>query len=116
MKRRLHSFRHAFRGIADLWRFGVNFRLQVVAAGGITAIGLWLGFARWEWVAVVICMALVLAGEALNSALEELCDEVTEEQRERIRRAKDMAAGGVLLASLASVFVAILIMASRLLP
>jgi diacylglycerol kinase (ATP) len=47
--------------------------------------------------------------EALNTALELLADEVSLERRERIGKAKDVAAGGVLIAAMVSVGVAALV-------
>jgi diacylglycerol kinase (ATP) len=49
---------------------------------------------------------MVWLGEALNTALELLADEVSLEQRPLIGKAKDVAAAGVLIASLASLAVA----------
>ncbi|MDR9824141.1 diacylglycerol kinase, partial [Vibrio sp. FNV 38] len=42
----------------------------------------------------------------MNSAMEQLCDRVTGEQEEPIRRVKDMAAGGVLLCAVGALAVA----------
>ena len=53
-------------------------------------------------------------GEALNTALEFLADEVSLEIRPRIGKAKDVAAAGVLIAALASVAVAIVILFGHL--
>jgi diacylglycerol kinase (ATP) len=63
---------------------------------------------------VTVCIGMVLSAEAMNTALEQLADEVTEERKERIRRVKDMAAGAVLISSIASVVVALLLVSKRL--
>jgi diacylglycerol kinase len=52
---------------------------------------------------------MVWVAEALNSALEFLADEVSLEKRERIGKAKDVAAGGVLIAAIVSAAVAALV-------
>jgi diacylglycerol kinase len=57
---------------------------------------------------------MVWMGEALNTALEFLADEVSLEIRPRIGKAKDVAAAGVLIAALASVAVAIVILFGHL--
>jgi diacylglycerol kinase len=54
--------------------------------------------------------------EALNTALEFLADEVSLEKRERIGKAKDVAAGGVLITAMISVLVAVLVFWQHLRP
>lgn len=114
LRRRLDAFRHALRGLGTFAGRGVHPRLQLVAAGSTVAAGFVLKLTAGEWMAVVLCIALVLVTEAVNSALEELADELTLERRPRLRRAKDMAAGAVLLATLASLVVAGIIVGQRL--
>jgi diacylglycerol kinase len=58
---------------------------------------------------------LVWLGESLNTAIEFLADEVSLEQRERIGNAKDVAAGGVLIAAIVSISVATVIFLRHLL-
>ncbi len=114
MKKRIESFAHAFRGIRDFISLGTNSKIQLLGAAAIILTGIMLGFTTNEWIAVTICIGVVLSAEAMNTALEELADEVTEERKERIRRVKDMAAGSVLISSIASVVVAVLIVSKKL--
>lgn len=48
----------------------------------------------------MLAIALVWTAEAFNTALELLADEISEEHLERLGRAKDVAAGGVLVAAI----------------
>jgi diacylglycerol kinase (ATP) len=57
----------------------------------------------------MLCIGMVWMAEALNTALEFLADEVSLEQRERIGKAKDVAAGGVLIVAMISVVIAALV-------
>lgn len=114
VKRRLQSFMHAFRGIAEFIRIGANAKIQLLAAIVALAGGWRLGLSRGEWLAVLLCIGLVLAMEAMNSALEVLANEVSEERRPRIRQAKDMAAGAVLIAAITSLAVAGVILCARM--
>jgi diacylglycerol kinase (ATP) len=64
------------------------------------------------WTALVaLCVALVLALEMVNAALEYLMDRVHPEWADEIGRAKDAAAGAVLIGSIASLAVAALLIA-----
>lgn len=94
---RVRSFGYAFQGIATLFREQINARIHLLAVLLITALGLWLELSRSEWCDILLCMALVLLAEALNTALEYLVDLVSPGQHPLAGKAKDVAAGAVLL-------------------
>lgn len=99
MRSLLLSFRWAFQGIRVA--FGQrNFRLHASALVVVVTLGLLVGLSREEWLAVVLASGLVLSMEAMNTALELVCDAVTRERNPLIGRAKDAAAGAVLMAAL----------------
>ena len=64
--------------------------------------------------AITGAIALVWVAEAVNTAIEALADVVTSERHPGIARAKDVAAGAVLLAAIASLVVAALVFVPRL--
>jgi diacylglycerol kinase len=109
INKRIASFRYAFQGLSDLFRSQPNARIHLLAAAIAVALGFYCGISRMEWVALSICIALVLALEALNTALEYLVDLVSPEYHPLAGRAKDAAAAAVLLATLGAVAVGLLI-------
>jgi diacylglycerol kinase len=110
----INAFRHAFRGLADMLRTQRNARFHVAATAAVVAAGFWLDISRLEWVAVVLCMALVLALEAANTALEYLTDLVSPEYHPLAGKAKDAAAGAVLVAALGAAAVGGLVFLPKL--
>jgi diacylglycerol kinase len=72
-------------------------RLHVLAAAGVVAAGCVFALAAWEWVAVVVCIGLVIAAECFNTALERLADRVSREPDPLIRQAKDCGSAAVLV-------------------
>ena len=65
------------------------------------------------WTALIVIMiALVLAAELLNSAFEALVDRLHPEVHPEIKKVKDMAAGAVLMLSMASLIVGLLMLIS----
>ena len=103
------SFPHALRGLREMLRTEPHARFHLLAAIAVVAAGLYLEVTRLEWLALTGAIALVWVAEALNTSVERTCDAITEERDERIRSAKDVAAGAVLLASLAALVVAALV-------
>ena len=106
---RIRSFGYAFRGLGLMILTQPHPQLHALATITVVIAGALLHLRRWEWVAILLCIGMVWVAEAMNSALEFLADEVSLEKRERIRNAKDVAAGGVLIAAIVSVVVAAMV-------
>lgn len=80
----------------------------------VLAAGLWLRLSRMEWALVTLCIALVLALEAVNTALEYLTDLVSPHYHPLAGKAKDVAAGAVLLGALGAVVTGLLIFGPKI--
>lgn len=106
---RLNSFRHAFAGLPVLLREQHNARIHLLATVGVIVLGALLDIVRSDWVLLLLTMALVWLAEALNSALEYLADAAVPEQHELVGKAKDVAAGGVLITAAVAVVVGLAI-------
>lgn len=96
----------ALAGIAHALRAEQSFRTQVVAAAAILGVLAWLRPAPLWWAVVILTVAVVLAAELFNTAIEVLVDHLHPEQHPRIKIMKDCAAGAVLVASLGALGVA----------
>lgn len=105
----LKSFSYAFRGIFFLFKTERNARIQLV----IFLFGILLGFVFkitvTEWLVILVFGALVMALEALNTAIENLCDVVSPELKNSIKNVKDVSAGAVLIASIGAALAGIFI-------
>ena len=114
LSKRLKSFGYAFKGMRTLVATQAHAQLHLLATVLVITAGLYVRLRRWEWVAIMLCIAMVWLAEAMNTATEFLANEVSLEQRERIGKAKDVAAGGVLISAIVSVLVAVLVFWSHL--
>ncbi len=109
IRARLNSFRHAFAGIATLLREQHNARIHLLATVAVVALAFWLEVSRLEWLALLIAIALVWVAEALNSALEYLCDAAVPEAHDLIAKAKDVAAAAVLICAAIAALIGLLV-------
>ena len=109
IRKRITSFRYAFQGIATLFRETPNAAIHLVMAVFAILLGLFFPISATEWLAVIIVIGLVFALEAVNTSIETLSDFVTKERNESIKKVKDLAAAGVLMATIAALAVGILI-------
>ncbi|MCS6929949.1 MAG: diacylglycerol kinase family protein [Saprospiraceae bacterium] len=110
----LRAFQDAFRGILDLIQTQRNARIHALAASLVTFSGFWLGLSLLEWAAVVLCIAMVFALEAVNTALEYLTDLISPAYHPIAGKAKDTAAGAVLLGALGAAVVGVLIFGPKI--
>jgi diacylglycerol kinase (ATP) len=106
---RISSFRHAFRGVYVFITTEHNAWIHLGATIVVCILAAWLGVSFAEWVALIQVIGLVWVAEALNTAIEAVCDTVCPEQHPLIKRAKDVAAGAVLIASFVAVAVGVII-------
>ncbi len=110
MQRLFRSLRYAFRGLGFLVRSQPNARIHLAATVAVVALGAWLQVALTDWALLTLAITGVWAMEALNTGLEQLADRTAPEQHPLVRNAKDVAAAGVLLASLGAVVVGLLVL------
>lgn len=106
---RVKSFRYALQGLRYALITQHNFRIHVVAAFACIGLGvLWrISAEDWRW--IVIAITIVLTAELVNTAFEHLCDVVQPELHASVKAAKDVAAGAVLTASLASAVIGVMV-------
>ncbi|MEO1452157.1 MAG: diacylglycerol kinase family protein, partial [Bacteroidota bacterium] len=94
------SFGYAFKGIATLIRTQAHAKVHLLAIALITPLGLWLGLSVLEWCLIVLCMGLVLSLEGVNTAIEFTVDLASPDHHPLAGKAKDVAAGAVLIAAI----------------
>jgi diacylglycerol kinase (ATP) len=99
------SFRNAFHGLRDVVKTQRNAKIHLAATVAIAVVGWLCGVSRGDWCLLIFTCAGVWAAEVFNTALEILADAVTLERHPLIKRAKDAAAGAVLIMAIAAVIV-----------
>ena len=105
-----HSFACAFAGLRDVVRGGRNAKIHFVIALTVIAAGFCLNISRTDWAILLLTIGAVFAAEAANTALESVVDLASPEHHDLARRAKDCAAGAVLVMAIAAVAVGLLIL------
>ncbi len=114
--KRIRSFGYAMKGLELAWREEFNFRFETIFALATTALGAWFHISITEWLFLIAWFSIVLAAEAFNTAIEELCDMLRTTHDPHVARIKDLAAGAVLVASIGAAASGYLIFAPRILP
>ena len=102
------SFAYAVEGILFVIRSQRNMFLHLLAAIFICVAGLWLNISSTDWRWLIVCIAFVWFAELINSAFEFVCDVVMPELHDSVKRAKDIAAGAVLICAIAAAIIGVL--------
>jgi diacylglycerol kinase len=110
----IKSFGWAFNGLKDCILHEKNFRIQYMIALLVAIAGIFFSISTAEWMIILICFAMVLSFEIINSAIEKLCDLVSPEFNLTIKKVKDMSASAVLLAAIISFIVGCIIFLPRI--
>jgi len=105
LRRRVASFGHAFRGVGAALRSELHLQFHAVATVAVVGGGLYFRLSGTEWALVALAVASVWAAELFNTAIETLTNLVSPEYHPLAGRAKDVAAGAVLLAALGALAV-----------
>ncbi len=101
------SFGHAIDGIVFTLKTQPNARIHTVVTVIVIAAGFFFDIERSEWVWLGLVILLVWFAELINTAFEYLCDLISPEHNESVHRAKDIAAGAVLLVAVFAALIGI---------
>lgn len=116
LKKRIDSFKYAFTGIGTFFKSQTHPKIHLLAAVLVAILGYIYKIDKSEWMILVLTITMVLVSEAFNSAIEMLSDKVSEEFHPLIKKVKDIAAGAVLIAAIASIIIGLIIFAPKIFP
>jgi diacylglycerol kinase (ATP) len=111
----LTMFRDAFRGIGLAVTSERSFKVHLPMALAVIALGFFFKVSTHEWLVLVLCIALVMTTELVNTGIERLAKAVTKEHNEHVRAALDISAGAVLTAAIGAVVCGLIIFVPHLL-
>ena len=114
MKKRIQSFGHAFRGIRSVFGSEINMMIHIAVAVLVVIFGFYLQISLTEWLVCILCFGLVISAEMFNSSIETLVDLVSPDHHPLAGKAKDIAAGAVLVAAIFAAIVGLLIFIPKL--
>ena len=106
---RLRSFRFAFRGAGLMLRSQRNAWIHLAVTIVVIGLGAGMILSSIEWCAIVAAIALVWVAEGMNMAFEFLCDVTSPEFHPLVEKAKDVAAGAVLITAVGALAIGALV-------
>jgi diacylglycerol kinase len=97
------SFGYALNGLTHLVKTEQNAKIHLVVTICVVAAGFFFDLTAIEWCLILVCISLVWATEALNTAIETITDHLFKERHETAKIIKDVSAWAVLVCALISV-------------
>ena len=110
----LKSFKNALRGIFISIKEERNLKIIFIVFIIVVAAGLVFSLSIIQWIIILLCCALVISAEMINSSIENAIDLYTDEYSQLARKAKDIAAGSTLIVSIFSAVIGLLIFIPRI--
>ncbi|GJM00687.1 MAG: hypothetical protein DHS20C07_23660 [Methyloligella sp.] len=114
IRSRLKSFSFAANGLNLMLRTEHNcwIHLSATVSVFVVSLALQISIADWRW--IIFSISIVWITEAINTALEYLCDVISPRLNPSIKASKDIAAGAVLISSITAVLLGFLTLAPYL--
>lgn len=106
--------KHALDGIIRAFKTERNLRIDYVIGLFVLIGSLFFDFTKTEFACLCLTIGFVIFAEMINSTVEYIVDLITDKYDDRAKAAKDIAAGGVLIASIVAVIVAYFLFADKL--
>jgi len=108
IRKNLQSYNFAIDGLKDLMSEN-NFKIQLMVASITIILGVVFKLSYNHWVVIFLCIGIVLALEAINTAMEVFCNHMHPEKHVAIGRVKDISAAAVLISAVTSAIIGCLI-------
>ena len=115
MSKHTISFKNAFIGIWTAITTQANIRIHFIIASLVMLAAVYLEVSLDQVLDLVVAISIVMLAEIVNTSIEFLCDAVTLEHNENIKRAKDVSAGAVLISAIFAALIGLVVFIPKLL-
>ncbi|GEP18655.1 diacylglycerol kinase family protein [Pediococcus argentinicus] len=111
----IQSFQHALRGLVEVFKTERNFRFHLLIGIFVMILGIIFKLSVVEWAIIIGCIGAVLIAEIFNTVAETLVNLACEGKYHPLaKRAKDLAAGGVLTSGIIAAIIGLIVFGSKI--
>ena len=112
---RIHSIKYTLIGLWRLISKEHSFQVQLVIVLLFTILGFYFKLTTTEWMFQIFALGIILITEAVNTAIEEVCNFIHPDHHLHIGEIKNIASGAVLIAAITSKIVLVIIYLPKIL-
>jgi len=113
-RRRVESFKYAFKGLFHALLNEANFRIQVVIVILSVLLGFYFKIEYVEWAILTLSMGFLLTAEMINTVIEEFIDHLIQKEHPGAKIIKDLGAGFVLVSGITAAIILFLIFGGKI--
>lgn len=113
-KKLINSFKYAIQGILSSFKTERNMKIHIFIMILVIIAGFILKINKCEWIACILCFAIVISGELFNTAIETVVDMVMPYKNDKAKIAKDIAAGAVLTLAIGAAVIGVIIFVPKI--
>ncbi len=113
-KKLINSFKYAIQGILSSFKTERNMKIHIFIMILVIIAGFILKINKYEWIACILCFAIVISGELFNTAIETVVDMVMPYKNDKAKIAKDIAAGAVLTLAIGAAVIGVIIFVPKI--
>jgi diacylglycerol kinase len=113
-KKLINSFKYAIQGILSSFKTERNMKIHIFVMILVIIAGVILKINKYEWIACILCFAIVISGELFNTAIETVVDMVMPYKNDKAKIAKDIAAGAVLTLAIGAAVIGVIIFVPKI--
>lgn len=106
---RIKSIGYAFKGVYYLIATEASIKVQFAIGIIMTIAGFYFELSIIEWIIQILVIALIMAFEGMNTAIEEIADFIHPEFHKKIGLIKDISAGAVFIFAIAAIIIGLII-------
>lgn len=108
-KKIANSFKYAWEGIISAFKTERNMKIHAIIMLLVIFVGIICKINMYEWIICIICFMAVIGGELINTSIETTVDIAMPQKNEKVKLAKDVAAGAVLVLAIGSAIIGLII-------
>lgn len=112
--KRYKSFKYAAKGVLTMLYSQHSAWIHTLATIFVVLAGFYFGFTRFEWCWIILAIIVVWTAEALNTAFEFLLDVASPEFHPLAEKAKNVAAGAVLISAFGAAIIGLVIISPHI--
>jgi len=113
--RRIQSFGFACNGLRILLKEEHNAWIHSISAIVAIIAGLFFQITTFEWVSIIFSIGFVICSELINTAIENMCDHITLEKHDTIKKIKDLSAASVFISAITALIVGLIVFVPKIL-
>ena len=106
---RLKSVGYAFKGAYHLISKEASVKVQFAICIIMTIAGFYFKLSTTEWMIQILVIALIMAIEGLNTAIEEMANFIHPDYHKKIGLIKDISAGAVFIFAIVAIIIGLII-------